>query len=534
MIPVRISRAGASLSVGGVAIVIWLVGLVRFRGWIATDDHAILQLRLERMQDGTIPLVGAFSRFGFHHPGPAREWIFGALYALSGNRSGALPATALLLNVGFAAAAAAMAFRVGGRSALIAALTGVALINIGLGFDLHSPWNPFLAVMAGNAAVWGCAAMATDRGRSWPVPLIAATFAAQSHATALLFGLVIIGATVSIAVANRSTAGGSTRLAWIGVTLLALWSGPIIDLTNGRDSNIARIVRQSSGDRLGPVDGLQHVSRKMMPWSTWRGETTVLTPDPSPTQHILVAVVVVLVVVLVVVAAVFVLVVRSRDDDRRLRSLAAAALGTIVVTWLSYAAIVLPAYPYVFAPLSGALTIVCGFGVWRLLSGVAWLDSERATWTVVVAVAVAVASSASGWIRTEPAVESPISGGLEGAINGRIERGVTYEIVSAGMTQASTEAEVALYVEQFGGKPVSRQFNLDLPAPSDQAVDQAVDQGDVLITAMTAPLDCIRSSTEPSQLVALDISSLSGLPVGVFLLPQASAMSTLRACGIAP
>jgi hypothetical protein len=526
VIPVRISRAGASLYVGGVAIVIWLVGLVRFRGWIATDDHAILQLRLERMQDGTIPLVGAFSRFGFHHPGPAREWIFGALYALSGNRAAALPATALLLNVGFAAAAAAMAFRLGGRAALIAAVSGVALINIGLGFDLHSPWNPFLAVMAGNAAVWGCAAMAADGGRSWPVPLIAATFAAQNHATALLFGLVIIGATVWISVANRSTAGGSMRLTWIGVTLLGLWSGPIIDLANGRDSNVARIVRHSDGDQLGPIDGLRHVSRKLMPWSTWRGETTVLTADPPPTQHALV----VAVVVAVVLVAIFVLVVRAGGVDRRLRSLAAVALGTIVVTWLSYAAIVLPAYPYVFAPLSGALTIVWGFGIWRLLSGVAWLESEKARWAVGLAVAVAVASSAGGWIRTEPAVDSPISGGLKGAMNGRIERGVRYEIVSAGMTQASTEAEVALYVEQFGGKPVSSQFNLDLPAPSDQAVNQ----NRVLITAMTAPLDCIRTSTEPTQLVALDISSLSGLPVGVFLLAEASAMATLRACGLAP
>ena len=101
MIPLRVGRVPTWLSIGGIAIVIWLAALVRFRGWIATDDHAILQLRLERIQDGTIPLVGAFSRFGFHHPGPAREWIFGVLYALSGNRSAALPATALLLNIGF-------------------------------------------------------------------------------------------------------------------------------------------------------------------------------------------------------------------------------------------------------------------------------------------------------------------------------------------------------------------------------------------------------------------------------------------------
>ncbi len=506
------------LSIGGIAIVIWLAALVRFRGWIATDDHAILQLRLERIQDGTIPLVGAFSRFGFHHPGPAREWIFGALYALSGNRSAALPATALLLNIGFAAAAAVMAFRLGGRAALIAALAGVAMINIGLGFDLHSPWNPFLAVIAGYAAVWGCAAMVTDRGRSWPVPLVTATFAAQSHATAFVLGLVIIGATAWVAVANRSRPGGSQRLARIAVTLFAMWSGPIIDLTNGRDSNIARILRESDRDRLGSLDALRHVSRKVLPWSTWRGETTVLTADPPPTQQIL--------VIVVLVAAISVFILRARTADRGLRALAAAALGTIVVAWLSYAAIVLPAYPYVFAALSGTLTIMCGFGVWWMLQGVAWLESGNARWLPILAVMVAVASSAGGWIQSEPAIESPISRGLKGALHGRVERGQVYQIVSAGMTQASTEAEVALYVEQFGGEPFSRQFHLDLPAP--------VSHSDVLIAAMTTALECIRSSATPDQLVALDISSFSGLPVGVFLLPQESAVSTLEGCGITP
>jgi hypothetical protein len=94
------------LLVAGLALV-WLVALVRFRHWNANDDLAILQLHLERVGNGDIPLVGAYSRLDFHHPGPLREWVFATTYWASGRRSAALPATAVTLNLVWTLAACA-------------------------------------------------------------------------------------------------------------------------------------------------------------------------------------------------------------------------------------------------------------------------------------------------------------------------------------------------------------------------------------------------------------------------------------------
>jgi hypothetical protein len=44
----------------------------RCRYWIATNDHAVLQLALAQMRDGEIPLVGTAARLDMQHSGPFR------------------------------------------------------------------------------------------------------------------------------------------------------------------------------------------------------------------------------------------------------------------------------------------------------------------------------------------------------------------------------------------------------------------------------------------------------------------------------
>ena len=69
-----------AVAVAAAVAVLWVVGLVWFRPWIAHNDFAIFRLALERELDGHVRLVGAHSRLDVFHPGPLREWVFALPY----------------------------------------------------------------------------------------------------------------------------------------------------------------------------------------------------------------------------------------------------------------------------------------------------------------------------------------------------------------------------------------------------------------------------------------------------------------------
>ena len=497
------SRAAVAWPAG--VVFVWIVGLVRFRGWIATDDHAILQLELERIAHGRIPLTGAYSRLGIRHPGPLREWGLGAAYWLTGGRAAALPATALALNVTSAGVAVVAARRLGGMRHAAAAAAGVALAVVGLRGDLYSPWNPHLAVLAGWAAVWAAAAAVRHTGWVRPVAVVWLSLAAQLHAAFLPIGAV--GLAVVLACWWRSTPVHS-RWQPAAITI-ACWLGPLLDLRHGGQANLVRILLDSDGDRIGVVRGARHVAHLLLPWSLAAGD--LRRPGGAPPPMLAAAVAVA--VLAAVGAGLAVLVRRTRGADR---TAAGAALVALVVALASAALFVEPLYPYLFAPLAAALLAPTAAGVGTLITNVPGEPRDGARHVMVVIVAVAVVAGAVALVRAEPATTSPVERGLRGALAAHIVPGRAYAIDATGM-EVVTYAQVALYVEQLGGRPYSAIGALDL--------DLAPDGADVLLTAMNAPLECLDGAA-PSPL-ARDLNTFSGKPVGVFSV-SANELSALE------
>jgi hypothetical protein len=250
---------------------VWVVALVRFRHWNANDDLAILQLHLERVGNGDIPLVGAYSRLDFHHPGPLREWLFAAAYWASGRRSAALPATALVLNLAWTTAACAAGWRIARHTGLTAAALGALLLHLGLGWNLHSAWNPYLGVLAAYAAVWGVALVLVHGAAGWPLPVVAASFAAQQHVSALPLGL-LDPRRGRRGRRPRARRRDESRVA--AAATVALWSGPLLDLARGGDSNVVRLLRNGGdGEAAGVVVAGRHVGRLVLPWSIAGGDS---------------------------------------------------------------------------------------------------------------------------------------------------------------------------------------------------------------------------------------------------------------------
>lgn len=213
--------------------------------FVAIADIGVEELYVLLATRGRL-LVGPYSRFGWHHPGPLYFWLQAPMYAAAGTRASALYAGAWVLNVAWIALLAwiltreeqgVTAVTVAGAALWFAARTG------GL---LASPWTahvPVLATLAWMAIVAGAAA-----GRVGLLPLLAgiATFVAQTHV-----GLVPIVVPLSMlasiaAVARYYRRNG--RLPWAIVNGTAwlfalLWLLPIVEELSRPAGNLTALAR---------------------------------------------------------------------------------------------------------------------------------------------------------------------------------------------------------------------------------------------------------------------------------------------------
>jgi hypothetical protein len=512
----RVFTPAVGLALG--CLMVWLVALVRFRAWFATDDHAVFQLGLERFWQGHVPMTGAYSRLGVHHPGPLREWIFAIAYRASGKRAAALPATALAWNVAALGTGLLAARASGGRRHLLAAATAAVVLAGGLGVDLHSPWNPFLAVLTGFAAFW--CVVAAVRGAAWarPAALVWAALAAQLHAAAVPASAVAIG--LVLVVWWRSVAA---RRRWEPVALLVvLWSGPLIDLRHGREANLVRIVTESDGARTGLAQAMRYVARLVTPWSLARGEFASATTASPPSLPLVVAVGLLTFVIVALGLAAFSRSVAASGEGDRVVS--AAALGALVMALAAVALFVEPVYPYLFAPLAAALVapmtaLAAAVATWAARTRAL---TQRARHGVAAAGILSVALAClPGFVQIEAIQHSPLERGLRGAMQGRVTVGSDYDIEGFGL-RTVTPGQVALYVHQAGGNPYSTLPSLDLPAPADAMPAFFVAAGE--------PLACLQDAVAPGAVVALEENTYTRAPIGVFVLNPGEAAAARVTC----
>ena len=92
----------------------------------ATGDYAALELYTRLAAQGR-QLLGPYSRFGFHHPGPAYFYASVPLYVLTGERFAGILLTAALVHVVSIAFILRRLGRDGGMPALVAGALMLAL-----------------------------------------------------------------------------------------------------------------------------------------------------------------------------------------------------------------------------------------------------------------------------------------------------------------------------------------------------------------------------------------------------------------------
>lgn len=271
--------------------------------WVGVDytpvqDQAVAALRVSDLWTADAPLVGAFSRYGWSHPGPIWFLVLAPFEAVGGS-VGMVVGSILVTGCVLAVVVDLVWRRLGGLAATISILA-LALAIAGVdAFGIVVPWNPNLAWPLYTLFLVLLLLVAIDRRlEDLAIAVFVACVLVQLHVGyALLAGLPLIATTLMLPWTNaagrrRIWHGIRGRRAWLWLVIGALiWLPPILEqLLNGREGNLAKISRWflvrdavEAGERVGlpaglgflggalhiPPVGLGYAGEEVEPFTGW-------------------------------------------------------------------------------------------------------------------------------------------------------------------------------------------------------------------------------------------------------------------------
>ena len=195
-------------------------------------------------------VVGPYSRYGWHHPGPLYFWLAAPFYALAKFKSSGIHVAVQCINASSVLIAAWIAARFA-SPALIAAFFVAMVGYLWRAREMFvSLWNPHVPILPTIALTFVCAAIACGEVALLPLAAFLASFIAQTYIGLVpcAAGLCVI-AIVSAAAKSRLERGvwidaGTRRAvnltAWL---LILLWSGPIAEQMVNSPGNLTQTVR---------------------------------------------------------------------------------------------------------------------------------------------------------------------------------------------------------------------------------------------------------------------------------------------------
>ncbi|CAB4976182.1 unannotated protein [freshwater metagenome] len=235
--------------------------------WLPASDEALMEL-LIRDVPSKMPLVGVYSRMGWHHPGPAQLLLLALPYRLLGSVSSVLSAVMLLIHLGAITLVWLAARRIDRLTALIL-VVGMQLAALSVAAtDLRMIWNPYVAIL-GLGALVVAAWSAAERQPIGAVALLPlGSLLVQSHlAAAPVATAVTIAAGAALFLrfpqSPKEADSPAPRIplkAWGGgiVVTTALWIPPLVDQLSG-SGNLGKIFANqgNQGPKVGTIGSFQ-------------------------------------------------------------------------------------------------------------------------------------------------------------------------------------------------------------------------------------------------------------------------------------
>ena len=212
------------------------------------SDEAVIELSTLNALQGH-QLLGPYSRYGWHHPGPALYYLLAPFYGLSGERSVGLAAGALAINLAALALIVWVLFNRGSPS-LAVAFAAVAALYLGrLDGLLVSSWNAHVAVLPALGIIVTSAAVAAGSIGMMPLCVFLASFAVQTHIAVFpLVAVAGLGVLVGLAQSRRPVGRVLNLAAW---TALVLWLFPIAEQVAPTGGNITAMWQFATGRSAG-------------------------------------------------------------------------------------------------------------------------------------------------------------------------------------------------------------------------------------------------------------------------------------------
>ncbi len=388
-------RLASPSAVGLVAVCACVVLL----GWLVASTPAAVpfgDVAVIELTTGTAlrtpVLLGPYSQYGWHHPGPLQFYLHAPLYLAAGSSSLDLTLAALLVN-GLALAAMWRGLAAVPRVAAFAITAAVSVFVWRAGDLVGSAWNAHVIVIPLVTMTVLCAVGSLGSRMAMVGGVVTASLAMQSSVSVVPYAVVVLGVMGILAMraVKRGGASSSAIRAAIGVGVL-LWLPPIIKQLTGAPGNATRIWRffatADSADRS--------FSESLFIWSdaltsAWRPEFTLAWGNayvPRGSWSL-----VVLAGLLVIGTAG--LAIRTRREPGLSRVCALASLGALLAWW-SVTRIVGPvgAYQVFWIAAIGALLVGClaAHAVTIVARGPAAVRYITALLGAVILVALAAAS----------------------------------------------------------------------------------------------------------------------------------------------
>ncbi|MFM7271357.1 MAG: hypothetical protein ACKO2C_06950 [Actinomycetes bacterium] len=264
------AAAVAVVAVLTIGVLIAAVRLARLP-WYPASDLALAELAVRRVGTSHTPLLGAYSRYGWAHPGPALWYVLAPWYRLGGERSATLLAGVFLLDVASVATTLGVLLRrAGARITIVAgALLIPLLVAIGTN-DLLIPWNArvyVLPLLALTVLTWS--AGLGDGRWTLAAVVVVGGFIAQAHAgTSLLVGLCTIWALTGLR--HRRDRGAVLGFAALAGALM--WAPALLDAARHGGGNLSTLAGFSlggDGTRAGYALAWDRLADTLSPRAFW-------------------------------------------------------------------------------------------------------------------------------------------------------------------------------------------------------------------------------------------------------------------------
>jgi hypothetical protein len=207
--------------------------------WVSADP-ALFEIYVRNAASGQ-QILGAYSQFGWNHPGPLPFYTFLPFYLLGGHSQHALNGAALATNLFALFVIAWMTLR-HGSGAIAPAVAVLLLVYLARIPELPSSfWNPHILVLPLAAWLALCAAIAVGEMALIPAAVLIGSWIIHAHVGLAI--AVIACVMVTAGLAYRSGRSIPRSAVWLtAAVLIAAWALPVAEQLTNTPGNMRKIV----------------------------------------------------------------------------------------------------------------------------------------------------------------------------------------------------------------------------------------------------------------------------------------------------